>query len=288
MPIATLDDVLLPALRKGYAVAGMVVLGWEDAGAFVEAAQAEGAPIILQAGPGCRAHTPLPVLAAMFNTLARDATVPVVAHLDHSISAEECRRAVDLGFTSVMFDGSRLPLDENIAQTAAIVRMAREAGVSVEGELGFVGYDEGEASRGTDPDEARRFAEETGVSALAVSIGNVHLQRTEQAVIDLARLRAIEAATRLPLVLHGGSGIGETARRELATTTRVCKFNVGTEVRMAFGRALRRVLADDPQVFDRLQIMRGTQPAMLEAARRVIRSVASEGRGSPRSTHKPA
>jgi fructose-bisphosphate aldolase class II len=218
----------------------------------------------------------------MFTTLARDATVPVVAHLDHSTSEEECKRAVDLGFTSVMYDGSRLPLDENIAKTATIVRMARGAGVSVEGELGFVGYDEGEDSRGTDAGEARRFAEETGVSALAVSVGNVHLQRTAQAVIDIARLQAIEAVTRLPLVLHGGSGIGEAMRREFAITTRVCKFNVGTEVRMAFGRALRQVLADDPQVFDRLQILRGTQPAMREAARRVIRSVASEGRASLR------
>jgi fructose-bisphosphate aldolase class II len=282
MPLATLDDVLLPAMRGGYAVAGMVVLGWEDASAFVEAAEAESAPVILQAGPGCRAHTPLPVLAAMFRTLALDATVPVVAHLDHSTSADECRKAVDLGFTSVMFDGSRLSLAENIAQTAAIVRMARAAGVPVEGEVGFVGYDGGEDSRGTEPHDARRFAEETGASALAISVGNVHLQRTEQAVIDFARLRAIESATRTPLVLHGGSGIPEAVRRELATTTRVCKFNVGTEVRMAFGRALRRVLEGDPQVFDRIAILRSTKPAMLDAARRVIRSVGSEGRAALR------
>jgi fructose-bisphosphate aldolase class II len=160
--------------------------------------------------------------------------------------------------------------------------MASAAGVSVEGEVGFVGYDGGEDSRGTDPDDARRFAEETGASALAVSVGNVHLQRTEQAVIDLPRLRAIESATRIPLVLHGGSGIPEAVRRELATTTRVCKFNVGTEVRMAFGRALRRVLDEDPQVFDRIAILRGTKPAMVDAARRVIRSVASEGRAALR------
>ena len=282
MPLATLDDVLVPAMQGGYAVAGMVVLGWEDASAFVEAAQAESAPIILQAGPGCRAHTPLPVLAAMFRTLAQDASVPVVAHLDHSTSAEECRWAMDLGFTSVMYDGSRLPLAENIAQTAAIVRRARPAGVSVEGEVGFVGYDGGEDSRGTDPDDARRFAEESGASALAVSVGNVHLQRIEQAVIDFARLRAIESTTRIPLVLHGGSGIPDAVRRELAATTRVCKFNVGTEVRMAFGRALRRVLDEDPQVFDRIAILRGTKSAMLDAARRVIRSVGSEGRAALR------
>jgi fructose-bisphosphate aldolase class II len=278
VPLATLDDVLRPAMARGYAVAGMVVLGWEDACAFVQAAEAERAPVILQAGPACRAHTPLPVLAAMFRTLAERSTVPVVAHLDHGHSAQECQEAIDLGFTSVMFDGSRLPLTENIARTAAIVKRASAAGVSVEGEIGFVGYAGGETSRGTDPEEARRFAVGTGVTAMAISIGNVHLQRGKEGEVDVARLRAIEATTGIPLVIHGGSGIPPAVRHDLSTTSRICKFNIGTELRIVFGKALRRVLEEDPTEFDRIAILAKVMPDLRDAARGVLRSLASDGR----------
>ena len=151
MTLATLSEVLGPALRGGYAVAGLVSLGWEDMRAYVAAAEAEGVPVILQAGPSCRAHTPLPVLAAMLRYLGEQASVPVVVHLDHGRSFDECREAVEAGFTSVMYDGSRLPLDRNIAETARVVDMAHAAGLSCEGEIGFVGYAEGEGSAGTDP-----------------------------------------------------------------------------------------------------------------------------------------
>ncbi len=278
MPLVTLADALGPAMAQGYAVAGMVVLGWEDACAFVQAAEAERAPVILQAGPACRAHTPLPVLATMFRTLAERSSVPVVAHLDHGRSAEECQEAIDLGFTSVMFDGSRLPLAENIARTAAIVERAAASGVSVEGEIGFVGYAGGDRSRGTDPEEARRFAGETGVTAMAIAVGNVHLQRGSYSEIDLARLRAIEAVTSVPLVIHGGSGIAAATRRELSTGSNICKFNVGTEVRVAFGKALRKVLAAHPDEFDRVAILGAVIPELREAARSVLRSLDCQGR----------
>jgi len=278
VPLATLAEVLAPAMAEGYAVAGMVVLGWEDARAFVQAAEAERAPIILQAGPSCRAHTPMPVLAAMFRTLAERSAVPVVAHLDHGQSADECEEAIDCGFTSVMFDGSRLPLAENIARTFAVVKRAVAAGVSVEGEIGFVGYAGGALSRGTDPEEARRFADETGVDAMAVSVGNVHLQRGSEGTIDVDRLRAIEAVTRIPLVIHGGSGIPAATRRELSATSRICKFNIGTEVRAVFGSALRRVLAEHPDEFDRVAILSKVIPDLRDATRRVLRSLGCEGR----------
>lgn len=273
MPLATLTDVLQPALRGGYAVAGLVVLGWEDARAYVAAAEAERAAVILQAGPGCRAHTPLPVLAAMFRHLGAAASVPVVAHLDHGYSADDCREAIDCGFTSVMFDGSKLPLAQNIARTAAIARMAHDAGVSIEGEIGVVGYAGGAASSATDAREAARFAAETGVDAVAVSVGNVHLQQTAQAEVDWNALRAIESATDLPLVLHGSSGIPAADRARLARESRVCKFNVGTELRQVFGAALRDTLARHPAEFDRLKLLSATEPPLTEAARKVIRTL---------------
>ncbi len=275
MTLARLSDVLRPCLTDGTAIAGLVVLGWEDAVSYVRAAEAEARPVILQAGPGARAYTPLSVLAAMFRTLADGASVRVVTHLDHGESLEVCRQAVDLGFTSVMYDGSALPLAENIARTAEVVAMAHPHGVSVEGELGFVGYAHGAKSLGTDPAEVARFAVQAGVDALAVSIGNSHLMTAPGAEVDWPRLRAIEAAAPdLPLVLHGGSGLAHPLRARLAAQTNVCKFNIGTELRQAFGAALRASLARAPTRFDRIQLLSETIPPVTEAARLAIRSVA--------------
>lgn len=272
MTLATLAEVLQPAYREGYAVGGLVCLGWEDMRAYARAAEAEGLPVILQAGPSCRAHTPLPVLGAMFRSLAESVSVPVVAHLDHGYTMEECRAALDAGFTSLMFDGSRKPLAQNIDETAAIAEMAHGAGISCEGEIGFVGYDAGEESKGTDPEEAALFARDSGVDAMAVSVGNVHLQRNREGGLDEARLRAIEAVTEIPLVIHGGSGVPVAQRAALAHSSAVCKFNIGTELRMAFGTALRAAVDADPNRFDRVQILSEVEPPIEAAARGVLRA----------------
>ena len=273
MTRATLPDVLRPCLSNGTAVAGLVVLGWEDARAYVRAAESEGRPVILQAGPGCRAHTPLPVLGAMFGYLADGASVPVVAHLDHGEDIDVCRNAIDCGFTSVMYDGSALPLAENIARTAEVAAMARAMGAGVEAELGYVGYAGGAASTGTDPAQVAQFWRQTGVDALAVSVGNLHLMQDAVTQIDLVRLAAISAAApHLPLVLHGGSGIPPELRRDLARTN-ICKFNIGTELRLAFGQALRSAVNRDPSQFDRIAILSETEPAVTAAARRAIASL---------------
>ena len=273
MSLSTLSEVLRPALERGYAVAGLVCLGWEDMRAYVAAAEAENVPVILQAGPSCRAHTPLPVLGKMFCHLAEQATVPVVAHLDHGYTPDECRTAIESGFTSVMFDGSRKALDENIAQTAAVSEMAHAAGVSCEGEIGFVGYDGGESSAGTDPTQAARFAGETGVDAMAVSVGNVHLQRRKGTGLDEARIRAIEAVTNVPLVIHGGSGVPTPQRTALARNSNICKFNIGTELRARFGHALRNAVNRDPQRFDRVAILGETHDPLVAATRDVLRAL---------------
>ena len=278
MALATLKAVLTPALSQGYAVAGLVVLGWEDALAYVQAAERLRCPVILQAGPGCRAHTPLPVLAAMFRQLADHADVPVVAHLDHGRTLDECWQALDVGFSSVMYDGSRAPLSGNIAETAAVVRRAQAYGVSVEGELGAVGYSGAADGAPTDPQQAQVFCRETGVDALAVAVGNRHLQTEPIAVIDRDRLGRIAALTAgVPLVLHGGSGVPVATRRELARDTAVCKFNIGTELRRHFGAALRARLAADPNVFDRNAILQPLLPGMVAATERVLQALCPTG-----------
>lgn len=281
MTLVPLTDVLRPAMAGGYAVAGLVCLGWEDMRAYVMAAQAERAPVILQAGPACRAHTPLPVLGAMFRHLAASVDVPVVAHLDHGRSLDECRAALDAGFTSLMFDGSALPLAQNIDATAAVAEMAHRAGMSCEGEIGFVGYAGGAASLGTDPGEAAIFARDSGVDAMAVSVGNLHLQQDHGGGLDLVRLRAIEALTDVPLVIHGGSGVPPAQRAALAATSRICKVNIGTELRIAFGTALRIAVNSDPARFDRIAILQDTHDPVFEAARTVIRALGATGRGVP-------
>ena len=276
MSIATLSDVLQPALAKGYAVAGMVTLGWEDMRAFVEAAEEENAPVILQSGPSCREHTPLPILGKMFRFLAEQASVPVVAHLDHGYTHCECKIALESGFTSLMFDGSRKPLSQNIDETAAISEMAHNAGISCEGEIGFVGYADGEVSTGTDPMEAAKFVRETGVDALAISVGNLHLQQKKSDGLDENLIYEIDSCTNLPLVIHGGSGVPLSQRKYLSRHSSICKFNIGTELRMAFGSALKDAVARDPCRFDRIQILKDTHNPVKMAARKVIRTLLND------------
>ncbi len=278
MTIATLEEVLKPAMESGYAVAGLVSLGWEDMRAYVCAAEEENVSIILQAGPSCRSHTPLPILGKMFTHLANEASVPVVAHLDHGYTEEECKEAIQCGFTSVMFDGSRLPLQENIDKTARIAELAHAAAVSCEGEIGFVGYSDGEQSNGTNPSEARKFATETKVDAMAISVGNVHLQKNKEGGLDLAKIRQIEDLTAIPLVIHGGSGVPVKQRSYLARNSKICKFNIGTELRMTFGEALRNSLRKDLDQFDRVQILTQTHEPLVKATRKVLNAFKPENR----------
>jgi fructose-bisphosphate aldolase, class II len=269
MTVATLNDVLKP----GRAIAGLVVLGWEDARAFVEAADETGIPIILQAGPGARKYTPVPILGKMFRHLAEQSRVPIVCHIDHAYTIEECADGIDSGFSSVMIDGSKLPIMENIALTQRVVALARAAGVSVEGEVGQVGYVSGAASAMTSPEEAAMFDRESGADALAISVGNVHLNTEKTNGIDWKALRAIEAATKLPLVLHGGSGIPLEVRRKLALESRVAKFNFGTELRMAFGKALRKSLQYQPDSFDRIALLNPTIAALRVETVKIIKNI---------------
>lgn len=273
MPLVTLKQAMEAIPDGRGALAGLVVLGWEDAQAYVKAAEMAGCPVILQAGPGCRKHTPLSVLAEMFRVLAANASVPVVSHLDHGKTPQECVAAIEAGFSSVMYDGSSLPLDENIANTRQVLVEARRAGVSVEAELGVVGYVGTARSVGTDPDEARRFIAEVDVDALAISAGNIHLSRTDTVCVDLAAIRAIEAVVPTPLVLHGGSGIPKDQRRHIALETRVMKFNIGTELRQAFGTALRQRLEADPDVFDRNEILGSLVDPLARQAETALRTL---------------
>ena len=270
--LVTLSDILQPALDDGYAVGCFNVFGYEDARAVVDAAEALGAPVILSANLDLRQFMPVKMVAALFRGLAETASVPVCAHLDHTYEVDAVLEAVDCGFSSVMIDGSQLPLAENIAAVKRVVARAHAAGASVEAEIGSVPYAEGRdhiKSELTDPAEARRLAEEGGLDALAVSVGNIHRLSAPGATIAFDRLAEIEAVVCLPLVIHGTSGLHEPDIRRLAKT-RVCKFNIGTVLRQAFGGALRGAFEGDPKIYDRLDLMKIAMPAVQAETERMI------------------
>ena len=273
MTVATLSEVLKNAQQQKYAIAGLVVLGWEDARCYAEAAEELGLPVILQAGPGCRANTPVSILGKMFRHLAEQSRYPIVCHLDHGYTKEECIEGVENGFTSVMYDGSKLSLSENIENTHEISTYAHKHNVSVEGEIGFVGYKDGAQSQSTDPQQAKQFAELSGCDAMAISAGNVHLQTSTSSSIDMKVIDEIQSITSIPLVLHGSSGIDYELRRKIATTTNVCKFNIGTELRKKFGDTLREEIPRHPELYDRIQLINLTMDELKKSTKSVLENI---------------
>jgi fructose-bisphosphate aldolase class II len=276
--LVNLATILAPAVGD-YGVAAFNVFGWEDARAVIDAAEETGAPVILSASLDFTRVMPVELIAAMFRALGESAKVPVCAHLDHCYEIDAVLRAVDAGFTSVMYDGSPLPLADNIAVTRQVAAYAHRVGCSVEGEIGSVPYAEGRdtiRSEMTEVASAVRLAVETELDALAVSIGNIHRLKQPGAKIDFERLGAIEASVKVPLVIHGTSGIFPEDLHRLART-RVAKFNIGTTLRQAFGRGLRDTLDRHPERFDRLEIMRDVMPVMTREALRMIRLLGWSG-----------
>jgi fructose-bisphosphate aldolase, class II len=270
--LATLKD-LLPAAADGhYAVPCFNVFGNEDVVAILAAATEAGRGVILACNKDMADHMGVIGFAGMVRGLADAATVPVCVHLDHCYEEARIHAALDAGFSSVMFDGSQLPLAENIARTAAIAIRARDYGASVEGEVGSVPYTEGRdhiKSEFTTPADALAFAEHSGVDAMAISVGNVHRMTEAASTIDFDRVQQIASSTRMPLVIHGTSGIREVDILRLKRL-RVAKFNIGTSLRLAFNRSLRQSLADTPERFDRLQLMQPVVRALQAEARRMI------------------
>jgi|TARA_B110000116_G_scaffold170351_1_gene147281 fructose-bisphosphate aldolase class II len=273
MTAVSLNTLLRKANKNNYAIAGLVVLGWEDALAFTQAADETGMPIILQAGPSCRAHTPVPILGKMFRYLAEQTKTPICCHIDHGYSLKDCKLGMDNGFTSVMYDGSKLSLRKNIKNTTQIAKLAQSYKVSLEGEIGIVGYDKGKISKGTNLIEAQKFANESGIDAMAISVGNTHLQTNKIANIDISKINDIQKVTKIPLVLHGSSGISYQMRKKIASNTNVAKFNIGTELRMIAGNSLRDCINDNIKIFDRLQLLKPTILKIKNQAKKVIKNI---------------
>ena len=273
MTAVKLSTLLKKANKNNYALAGLVVLGWEEALAYTQAADETGIPIILQAGPSCRAHTPVPILGKMFRYLAEQTKTPICCHIDHGYTLKECKEGMDSGFTSVMFDGSKHSLRMNINITSKIAKLAQSYNVSLEGEVGIVGYHNGIVSEGTNLLEAKKFGNESGVDAMAISVGNTHLQTSKIAKIDINKIKEIQTVTKIPLVLHGSSGISYTMRKKIAKTTNVAKFNIGTELRMVAGNSLRENFKNNEKIFDRLKLIKPTIANIKKKTIKIIKNI---------------
>ncbi|KEI69577.1 class II fructose-bisphosphate aldolase [Endozoicomonas elysicola] len=267
--LVNLGDLLPDAAKSDYAVPCFNVFGYEDARAVVNAAEKMNRPVILAANKTLVDFMGVASAAQMISALAKEASVPVCAHLDHTYEEDIIFKGIHHGFSSVMFDGSQLPLEENIRRTRAVVDVAHACGVSVEGEIGSVPYDDIRPhikTIATDPFEAAAFARESGVDAVAVSVGNIHRLKEPTATIDHDSLARIADAVDTPLVIHGTSGIKEEDLTRMRKGA-VAKFNIGTVLRMAFGRKLRETMIANPEEFDRPVLMAAAMLAVEDAAR---------------------
>lgn len=283
MPLVPVSDLLQKADQEGYAVGAFNCNNMEIVQAIIDAAEAENAPVIIQASQGAIKYAGLDYIMALANTAADKASVPVAMHLDHGTSFEQVMQCIRYGFSSVMIDGSKLPLQENIDITNRVIDVARAVGVSVEAELGKIGgtedditVDEKEALF-TEPDEAKVFVEATKVDSLAVAIGTAHGQYKGEPKLDLERLEKIKKLVNIPIVLHGSSGVPDEAIRE-AIARGVCKVNIDTNIREAFVKGVREVVAADPNEIDPRKILAPAKKAMTEIVREKIRLFGSTGK----------
>lgn len=242
--LANLNDVLIPAQKGKYAVGLFNTTDTDMLQAAIEAAEEMRSPIIIGTAEVLLPFGELKLIAPSILAAARRATVPVVMHYDHGLTFERCMEALQLGFTSVMFDGSAGDVEANLKETAQVVRIAHAMGASVEGEIGHVGSaaDDDGASQYTLPSEAVDFVQATGVDALAVAIGTAHGVYKTKPKLDIDRLREIRSATDTPLVLHGGSGLSDDDFRNCIAAG-IAKVNIHTDMCVAGVKALQESIA---------------------------------------------
>jgi fructose-bisphosphate aldolase class II len=274
------DPVAL--LREHAGVAAFNVIQLEHAEALVAAADALGAPVILQISENAVGyHGALEPLALATLALARQAGAPVVVHLDHAQRVDLVHEAVRLGLRSVMFDASALPYEQNVRLTAEVVAACHRAGVAVEAELGEVGGKDGVHAPGarTDPGEAAAFVTATGVDSLAVAVGTSHAMLSRDAAVDLALVRALRAAVPVPLVLHGSSGVPDDALPDVVRAG-ISKVNIGTRLNVAMTRRVREVLAQRPDLVDPRRYLGPAREAVTEEATSILTRLMAVGRSA--------
>ena len=272
MTIAATGDLVADAARRGTAVAALNVITLEHAEAIASAAESVGIPVIMQISENAvRFHggrvAPIAAAAAQ---VAEGAGVPIALHLDHVTDDALAEQAASAGFSSLMYDAGALAYDENVRRTARATQAAHAAGLWVEAELGYVGG-KPDAPRSahepgvrTDPDEAARYVESTGVDALAVAVGSSHAMTTRTAHLDAELIARLRERVVVPLVLHGSSGVPDDELRT-AVAAGIAKVNIGTALNVAMTGAVRQVLDADPKLVDPRKYLAPGRQAMTAA-----------------------
>ncbi|MGI8405947.1 MAG: class II fructose-bisphosphate aldolase [Thermomicrobiales bacterium] len=275
-------ELLTVAARQNFGVLAFNVIGFEHAEAIMLGAEAERSPVILQVSQNAIAYR-LGLIAPIgraCNELAAQASVPVSLHLDHATTRDLCERAADIGFSSIMYDGSSLSYDDNVEKTAVLASWAHQNGIGIEGELGVVGGKDGVLTTPegmTDPGMATRYVATTGVDALAVAVGSEHGMVERRARLDLDLIERLREAVPVPLVLHGSSGV--TDPDLVASVKRgMTKINLATQLNTAFTTAIRSYLDADAAVVDPRRYGEWGRAAMVDVVRDRCRLVGSSGK----------
>lgn len=268
--LVNMNDVLLPAKEGRYAVGFFNAVNMEMARAIIETAEELRSPVMVGTAEVLLPAMSLEHVAEYLLPMARKASVPVCVHYDHGLTFEKCMEALRLGFTSVMYDCSTADYETNIANVSEMTRICHAMGVTVEGELGHVGDNEGAgmlddpSAYFTDPDIARDFVIRTGVDSLAVAVGNAHGDYKFPPKLDFDRISVISEGTDLPLVLHGGSGLADYDFRE-AIRRGICKVNIFTDIDKAGKRGVERGLTAGEKT------MMGLIPYEIDEMKQVVR-----------------
>lgn len=286
MPLVSMKEMLHDAFQRKYAVGQFNVNSLEFIQAFIQAAQEEKSPIILGVTePVIEYMGGLKPIASIVQLMMHEyeITVPVALHLDHCTSFDLCMKAMQAGFTSVMIDGSHLPLEKNIEVTARVLSAAAPLGVSVEAELGRISgqeddmvIDESEGSIAL-PEDCQRFVSETGVTCLAPSLGSVHGTYKGEPNLRFDVLERVRMLTNIPLALHGGTGIPADDIRK-AISLGISKINVNTENQILFAETVRKTLNEEPELHYLRTYMGTARDAVKESVKAKIREFGSFGK----------
>jgi fructose-bisphosphate aldolase class II len=272
MPLTTTGELVTRAHAAHTAVAAFNIVALEHVEAVVAGAEAAGVPVVLQISENAVAFRQGQVLplARAAAVAAEQAIVPVALHLDHVRSDRLLGQAAEAGFSSVMYDASRLPYEANLAATRSAVERAHAQGLWIEAELGEIGgKDAHVAGARTDPAEARAFVAASGVDALAVAVGSVHAMTARTAALDHGLIGRLGAALDVPLVLHGSSGVPDHELRA-AVAGGIAKVNIGTALNQAMTGAVRAHLAAHPDVVDARRYLAAGREAMARAVERIV------------------
>jgi len=283
MSLVITQMLLQKARAGGWAVGAFNAENMEMIQAIIEAAESLKAPIIIQTTPGTLKYGSLDLFYAMAAALAKSASIPVAIHLDHGDSFRLATQALRAGYTSIMIDGSKLPLAENIALTKSVVDICEPNNIPVEGELGRVGGKEDDLESSgtgyTDPNEAVEFITKTGVSSLAVGVGTAHGFYAVTPILNVELISTLNKVLRVPMVLHGASGLDDSVVRECIKRG-ICKVNFATELRDAYTKAVKAFLEKNPGTIDPKKYGVSARQAVRDLVIDKIRVCGCEGKGA--------